>query len=139
MADALEPVVPRKQPDESRREFFQKALALASALAAAEPSLAQQQPAPNCPAQPGVNSAPQFGAPLPAIGEIARSSDGVLRATVTIGDEDKWVWMASANKNIKQGDPGFNQNETPNQYALPFCPNSAQRMRFFAGAPTGGG
>jgi FtsP/CotA-like multicopper oxidase with cupredoxin domain len=134
MADKLKPISTplEKQeaeaPGASRRQFFQRALALASAIAVVEP-LSAQQTQPSCPAQPtgGVTGTAQSGAQLPTIGEIARDANGVLRATVTIRDEDKWVWTASANKN----DPG-------NFYAQPYCPNSAERMRFFSGAVTGG-
>jgi FtsP/CotA-like multicopper oxidase with cupredoxin domain len=131
MADDLEPISTPSQkqevaPDHSRREFFYKALAFTSAVAAIEPLAAQSVA--TCPAQPtgGVTGTPVSGAPLPTIGEIVRGNDGVLRATVTVDDENKWAWMPKAN----QADSGG--------YAVPFCPNTAQRMRFFSGAVTGG-
>jgi FtsP/CotA-like multicopper oxidase with cupredoxin domain len=132
MADNSQPTPPQSPnretaaPEATRRQFFNKALAFTTALAAAE-QLAAQQTTPTCPAQPagGVTGTPLSGAPLPTIGEIARGGDAVLRATVAVQDENKWMWMAKAN----QSDAGG--------YAVPYCPDNSQRMRFFTGAVTG--
>src|SRR5690242_10953997 len=102
MADNLNPIsvssLKRESDaqDASRRQFFQRALAVASALAAIEQLPAQQAV---CPAPPagGVKGTPMSGAELPKIGEIASGADNILHATVTIDDENKWFWAPKAN------------------------------------------
>lgn len=65
------------------------------------------------------------GAPLQAIGEIRRGSDGVLRATISVEDELRSVWA-----------PKPNSITTPGFRALG-C-REKQAMRYFAGGPAGG-
>jgi FtsP/CotA-like multicopper oxidase with cupredoxin domain len=108
----------------SRREWFVRAAAAVSGIAAAHTLAHADPPAatPTCPAGGGI---PQAGAALPDIGEISSGSDRVLRATITVEDEIRAVWTAMPN--TLDADQ-FNKSTCREGYA----------MRYFAGAPTGG-
>lgn len=73
----------------------------------------------------GPNGVLQSGAPLVAVGEIRRTDDGVLRATILVEDELRAVWVIQPNAVTR---PGFRE---------PAC-REKQAMRYFAGGPTGG-
>ena len=113
----------------SRRGWMARALATVSTIAVARALPETDPPAEvtvtrTCP--PG-GGPPASGGALPEIGEIARGSDGVLRATITVEDEIRAFWMPPAN-------PADPFGSIP----PPLCSEN-QAMRFFAGAPTGGG
>jgi FtsP/CotA-like multicopper oxidase with cupredoxin domain len=105
----------------SRRGWLTRAaagiagLVFGRAVEAADPVVA------TCPA---VGGAPPAVGALPRIAEIASGADRVLRATITVADEIRAVWLPQPNPA-----PG----QPPKQLCL-----EGQPMRFFAGAPTGG-
>ncbi|MEO8592713.1 MAG: multicopper oxidase domain-containing protein [Candidatus Solibacter sp.] len=111
----------------SRRQWLTQIAATVSGatLAGALPAAESPEPADaaaTCPARGGV---PEIGGTLPEIAEIASGPDRVLRATITVDDEVRSVWMFRNNP------------ENPFQLNPPVC-REGHPMRYFAGAPTGG-
>jgi FtsP/CotA-like multicopper oxidase with cupredoxin domain len=108
----------------SRREWFARAVAAISGLRLVRTSRAADSPAtvPTCPAAGG---APETGAALPEIAEISSGPDHVLRATITVEDEIRAVWLPQVNP--------------PDPLKVPplIC-REGYAMRYFSGAPTGG-
>src|SRR5262245_46696751 len=118
--------MPEKPSDRSsRREWFARAAALSAAFAGALPAAEPPEPPPaaTCPASGGV---PPSGASLPEIAQIASGPDHVLRATISVEDEIRSLWMS-------QNNPADPFKAVP----PPLC-REGHPMRFFAGAPTGG-
>jgi FtsP/CotA-like multicopper oxidase with cupredoxin domain len=108
----------------SRRQWLMQAAVTVSATALGQtvPAPAPSVPPEMCPA--GEGGVP-IGGPLPEIGEVTSGSDRVLRATITVEDEIRSVWMP--------------RNNPPNPFELtaPLC-REGHAMRYFAGAETGG-
>jgi FtsP/CotA-like multicopper oxidase with cupredoxin domain len=108
----------------SRREWLKRAAATASGLAIAR-TLPAESPEPAATTCPAVDGIPEMGSPLPEIAEIVSDPDRVLRATITVADEIRSLWMATNNPT------------NPFQLAPAVC-REGHAMRYFAGAPTGG-
>src|SRR5438874_1065476 len=80
----------------TRRDFLTTALGAASTLAVAQAATAPSVT--SCPSDaPAQEGVAQSGAPLQTIGEIRRETDGVLRATIVVEDENRSLWMGKPN------------------------------------------
>src|SRR3954462_5716905 len=111
----------------SRRSWLRRAAAALSTIALAravpEADLPAAAVGPTCPMTGGL---PGAGAALPEIGEIASGPDRLLKATITVEDDIRAVWLPAANP------------ADPFTAPAPLLCSESQPMRYFAGAPTGG-
>src|SRR5262249_1674216 len=118
--------MPQDNPEglPNRRKFIERVLTTTSAIAvtAALPAAGEQTqaPIPTCPPNTP-EGIPQSGGELLSIGEIRSGPDKVLRATITVSDENRSLWIGQPNKLDNQG---FN---------ITTCREN-EPMRFFAGA-----